>query len=181
MKQILVPTDFSKPAHRAIEYAIDFANHFGSRITLLHTYKVYSTAGMLVSVEGHIREQASRDLLDLAREVEPRLQNGARLDTKLLYGDAVPSISRLADREWSGYHPRAMAPIVFAVAVASLVVWTGRWYLSDLSDLAARYGPLAVFALAWGVWPALLAVFLYRTVAFTYRLADGALLLDYGF
>lgn len=86
-----------------------------------------------------------------------------------------------ADRVWFGYHPRTMAPTVAAVAVASLVVWTGRWYLSDLSDLAKRFGPLAVFALAWGVWPALTAVFLYRTVAFTYRLTDGALLVDYGF
>ena len=85
------------------------------------------------------------------------------------------------ERAWFGYHPRAMAPIVAAVAVVSLVVWTGRWYLTDLSDLAARYGPLAVFALAWGVWPVLTAVFLYRTVAFTYRLTDRAILLDYGF
>ena len=86
-----------------------------------------------------------------------------------------------ADRVWFGYHPRTMAPLVAAVAVASLVVWTGRWYLSDLSDLAKRFGPLAVFALAWGVWPALAAVFLYRAVAFTYRLTDRAVLVDYGF
>lgn len=86
-----------------------------------------------------------------------------------------------ADRRWFGYHPRTMAPTVLAVAVASLAVWAGRGSLSDLSELAARYGPLAVFALAWGVWPVLLAVFLYRTVAFTYRLTDGTLLLDYGF
>ena len=37
-----------------------------------------------------------------------------------------------------------------------------------------------LFALAWGVWPALVAVFLYRTVTFTYRLTDRALLLDFG-
>ena len=44
------------------------------------------------------------------------------------------------------------------------LLWTGQWYLDDLSDLADRIGSLAVFALAWGVWPALIAVFLYRTV-----------------
>lgn len=86
-----------------------------------------------------------------------------------------------ADRLWFGYHPRAMAPTVAAVAVVSLVVWTGRWYLTDLSELAQRFGPLAVFALAWGVWPVLAAVFLYRTVVFTYRLTDRALLIDFGF
>jgi hypothetical protein len=62
-----------------------------------------------------------------------------------------------------------------------LVVWTGRWYLEDLSDFSERVGSLVVFALAWGVWPALAAVLLYRTVTFTYRLTDRALLVDFGF
>ncbi len=84
------------------------------------------------------------------------------------------------DRVWFGYHPRAMAPIVVAVAVASLLVWTGQWYLDDLSELTKRAGALAVFALAWGAWPALGAVFLYRTVTYTYRLTDRTLVVDFG-
>jgi hypothetical protein len=61
------------------------------------------------------------------------------------------------------------------------VVWTGRWYLDDLSELADRAGALAVFALAWCVWPALLTAYLYRTVTYTYRLTNRALLIDFGF
>ncbi len=87
----------------------------------------------------------------------------------------------LADQAWVGYHPRAMAPAVALTAVASLLVWTGRWYLDDLSDFADRAGGWAMFALAWAVWPALAAVFLYRTVTFTYRLTDRAVLVDFGF
>jgi hypothetical protein len=87
----------------------------------------------------------------------------------------------LRDLAWSGYHPRALAPAVILVAVLSLAVWTGRWYLDDFSEFADRVGTLAVFAMAWAVWPALLAVLLYRTVTFTYRLTDRALLVDYGF
>ena len=86
-----------------------------------------------------------------------------------------------ADRAWTGYHPRAAAPAVAAAALASLVVWTGRWYLGPLSELAARAGALAVFALAWGVWPALVAVYVYRTVTYSYRLTDRVLWLDSGF
>ncbi|QJW95972.1 hypothetical protein [Frigoriglobus tundricola] len=86
-----------------------------------------------------------------------------------------------ADRWWAGYHPRAAAPAVVGAAVASLLVWTGRWYLDDLSELAARFGALAVFALAWGVWPALAAVYLYRAATYTYRLTDRAVLVDFGF
>lgn len=86
-----------------------------------------------------------------------------------------------ADRAWAGYHPRAAAPALALAALASFVVWTGRWYLDDLSALADRLGALALFALAWCVWPGLAAVFLYRTVTYTYRLTDRALFVDFGF
>jgi hypothetical protein len=86
-----------------------------------------------------------------------------------------------ADRAWAGYHPRAAAPAVVCVALASLVVWTGRWYLDDLSELADRLGALALFAIAWGVWPAVATVYLYRAITYTYRLTDRAVLIDFGF
>jgi nucleotide-binding universal stress UspA family protein len=35
LKSILVPTDFSTPSRKALEYAIPFAEQFGARITLL--------------------------------------------------------------------------------------------------------------------------------------------------
>jgi uncharacterized membrane protein YdbT with pleckstrin-like domain len=94
-----------------------------------------------------------------------------------------PPLADPAQRDlvWTGYDPRALAPAISLAAVASLVVWTGRWFFEDLSDLADRLGSLVIFALAWGVWPALGAVFLYRTVTFTYRLTDRALLVDFGF
>jgi hypothetical protein len=86
-----------------------------------------------------------------------------------------------ADRAWAGYHPRAGAPAIAIMAIASLIVWTGRWYLEDLSALADRVGALAVFALAWCVWPGLLAVYLSRAATYTYRLTDRAVLVDFGF
>ena len=86
----------------------------------------------------------------------------------------------LRDIMWMGYHPRAAAPSFVVAAIVTALVMTGRWYLVDLSELAARAGALAVFALAWAVWPGLVLVFLYRTVTFTYRLTNRALLVDYG-
>jgi len=85
------------------------------------------------------------------------------------------------DLAWVGYHARALVPVVALAVVASLVVWTGRWFQPDLSELADRVGALVVFALAWAVWPAIAAVFLYRTVTYTYRLTDRAVLADFGF
>ena len=86
-----------------------------------------------------------------------------------------------ADRAWAGYHPRAAVPTLATAAVASLLIWTGRWYLDDLSELADRVGALAVFALAWCVWPALLTVYLYKAVTYTYRVTDRSVLVDFGF
>ncbi len=94
---------------------------------------------------------------------------------------AAPDEPAQRDRVWMGYHPRTMAPAVAGTAVVSLLVWTGRWYLDDLSRLADQGGALVVFALAWAVWPGLLAVFLYRTVTLTYRLSDRAVFVDFGF
>jgi membrane protein YdbS with pleckstrin-like domain len=85
------------------------------------------------------------------------------------------------DLAWVGYHPRAAAPVIVLAAIVSVLVLSGRWYLDGLSELADRAGALAVFALAWAVWPGLLAVFLYRTVTYTYRLTDRAVLVDFGF
>jgi membrane protein YdbS with pleckstrin-like domain len=87
----------------------------------------------------------------------------------------------LADRAWVGYHPRAALPALALAAVASLLVWTGRWYFDDLSDFADAVGDWVVFALAWAVWPAVAAVFLYKTVTHTYRLTDRAVLAEFGF
>ena len=85
------------------------------------------------------------------------------------------------DLLWVGYHPRAAAPAIVLAAVLSGLVLSGRWYLVGLSELADRAGALAVFSLAWAVWPGLLVVFLYRAVTYTYRLTDRLVLADFGF
>jgi hypothetical protein len=85
------------------------------------------------------------------------------------------------DRAWAGYHPRAAVPALAAAAAVSLVVWTGRGYLAGVSDLTERLGALAVFGLAWCVWPALAAAYVYRMVTYTYRVTDRAVLVDFGF
>ncbi len=85
------------------------------------------------------------------------------------------------DRTWVGYHPRAMMPAIALATIASLALWSGRWFLDDISELADHVGALALFAMAWAVWPVLIAIFLYRTITYTYRLTDRAMLVEFGF
>ncbi len=101
MKKILVPTDFSENAENALTYAVAIANHFGGTITLLHTYKVYSSAGMFLSVESYMEKEAAKNMLQIVNRIEPRLERGAAIESRIIRGDAVPVISDMADK--SGY------------------------------------------------------------------------------
>jgi universal stress protein A len=77
MDTILVPTDFSEDAKRALEMATGLAQTFGSRIVLLHTYHInlpLSPPGFVAPVilpEGfyvECRNQATFEVERLAKE-----------------------------------------------------------------------------------------------------------------
>jgi membrane protein YdbS with pleckstrin-like domain len=85
------------------------------------------------------------------------------------------------DLGWYGYSPWTLLPLALPLIVVSAVVWLGRWYFEDLSELADRIGTWTLFVLAWGAWPLFLLVWAYRTITYTYRLTDRALLVDFGF
>ncbi len=99
MKKILVPTDFSENANNALEYAIAFANAFGSEITLLHTYRVYNPTGSFVSVETFMKEDIASEMLKVVKTVEPKLENNASVVSKIVKGDIVDAIAGLTERQ----------------------------------------------------------------------------------
>ena len=43
IKSILVPTDFSAPSKKALDYAVPFAEQFGAKLTLLHVVEPVAT------------------------------------------------------------------------------------------------------------------------------------------
>lgn len=98
MKKILVPTDFSRNAENALAYAVEVAGKFGSRITLLHTYKVYSSAGMFLSVESYMEKDAAEKMRSIISRIQPLLANGASIESRIIRGDATPSISDVAEK-----------------------------------------------------------------------------------
>lgn len=67
-RKILVPTDFSTHASRALEIAIDLAKTFKAKLHLLHCYQInvgaISPYGLVIpeSFDRDIREAASRQL-----------------------------------------------------------------------------------------------------------------------
>lgn len=87
----------------------------------------------------------------------------------------------MTGRGWRGYDLRATLPAVAMAIAASVALLAGRWCFTDLSELADHVGALAVYGMALAVWPALLLALLYRTVTYTYRITDRAVLVDRGF
>lgn len=98
MKKIIVATDYSESASNAVEYGVSLANHFGSLLSLVSAVEEpYSAAaGALVDIKDHIREEAMETMGKVREEVEPRLKNGATIDTHTVDGEPGPTITRVA-------------------------------------------------------------------------------------
>jgi len=98
MKKLLLPTDFSANAEQALAYGIEIANRFGSTLTLLHIYQVFSTSGSFPSVDNYMKEDAYRRLLPLLQKAEGQLKAGVRADSRVERGETAPLIAEVADK-----------------------------------------------------------------------------------
>jgi len=97
MKSILLPTDFSENADNAVKYAIELARLIGADITLVHTYRVYSTSGMFISVESYLKKDAAQQMLIAYEMVEKELGK-ERVTSKIIRGDTVSVIVNMANK-----------------------------------------------------------------------------------
>jgi nucleotide-binding universal stress UspA family protein len=75
---VLVPIDFAEPSRRALDAAIELAQRFGGKLTLLHVYEVpayvyggitFATADFLAPIEEAARKQLSEALTEVQRKV----------------------------------------------------------------------------------------------------------------
>lgn len=95
MKKILVPTDFSRNAVNALQYAIELAKIFDSKITLIHTFLVLKRSDMMVSIDELVKKQAEKEMQALVKAMPSDLS----VDTKIINGESVRSIAEFADQE----------------------------------------------------------------------------------
>jgi nucleotide-binding universal stress UspA family protein len=99
MKTLLVPTDFSDNAAVALDYAIDLANHWNSRLIFVNAYHVATSAAVMVSVESIMRADAEADMSQLLDTVRPRLHGEARAEGHVMHGDAIGTVTYLCKKE----------------------------------------------------------------------------------
>lgn len=100
IRKILLPTDFSGPAHGARDWAAELGRQYGASLTLLHVYQpisyalpegyVLPTASLLADLEvklGASLDQAKRELDAVA---------DLRVDTQLVQGVPFAEIVKFA-------------------------------------------------------------------------------------
>jgi nucleotide-binding universal stress UspA family protein len=102
--RILCPVDFSEPSRRALHYALDLARRRRAEVSVVHvaarTLPPLSAlaAGSSAALEGGVREQLRRDLLEeLQRFVEP-VAEGVRVTCEVKEGNIAGEILELAAR-----------------------------------------------------------------------------------
>lgn len=76
MMRILIPTDFSDNARKALDYALTLFGDAQPEVTLLNTWQIPHTGvGMLVSIEDILRDESERTMADLVEELKADTRN----------------------------------------------------------------------------------------------------------
>jgi nucleotide-binding universal stress UspA family protein len=102
VKTIICPTDFSKNATQAAEYACAFGEQFHSVIILLHAYEspaVFTEAGFTVirDAEAMIKEGAAKKIKALSQKLSKKFSN-VKIETIIVHGPASENIISEANR-----------------------------------------------------------------------------------
>ncbi|MEO9511163.1 MAG: universal stress protein [Flavobacteriaceae bacterium] len=72
MNNILVPLGTSPNSSNTLQYAIDFASHFGAKVFVMDVFSVTSTAGSLANVEEKIAKSSKEHLKAVIDEVSTK-------------------------------------------------------------------------------------------------------------
>jgi universal stress protein A len=78
IKRIVVPTDFSDCAGKALEYAIDFARTWNAEVLLVHVVEPIRHTRFIADVSELLenrRAEAADQLEELQKQIKPRYRN----------------------------------------------------------------------------------------------------------
>ncbi len=72
MNNILVPIGTSPNAHETLQYAVDFAAQFSSRIYVMEVFSAKAGAGELKSISGKVAESSKKHVKEVIEKVDSR-------------------------------------------------------------------------------------------------------------
>jgi nucleotide-binding universal stress UspA family protein len=97
MNKLLVPTDFSDNAENALNFAINLANHFESKIYLLNVYQVHSPTGSLKDINRFLKNENETKLSKLIKKHKSALFHDTSVEALAISGNTVIMISDFAE------------------------------------------------------------------------------------
>jgi nucleotide-binding universal stress UspA family protein len=96
MKKILVPTDFSNNAEKALEYALHLAVHFNSEVLILHSWELpHQKSSMFANIQHLIRDKAEENLNELKLIIQDRFPE-MKIQVKAGMGETSAMIKSVA-------------------------------------------------------------------------------------
>jgi nucleotide-binding universal stress UspA family protein len=97
MKTILFPTDFSRNANHALNYALEIARKTSSKLILLNAYQMpYNRADMMVSVMDILKEDSVAGLKDTVEKIKTDPRNhSVEIETLSRIGDVVSTVTEI--------------------------------------------------------------------------------------
>jgi len=100
MKKILVPTDFSENAQKALQFAVAISNRFETDILLYHVYRVGTSAAekFKTTLNDIIKEDKEKELQKAIKKIKPTLKKGS-IEGKAANGDVGNLVVDKADKE----------------------------------------------------------------------------------
>lgn len=129
---ILVPSDFSEYSDKAFSWALEMAEKWGAKLTLLHIVPTPSYPPMMIAdggfnpadYESSLKADAEKQVKEIASRVD---RPGVSIDTKVLVGSPFHDICKIAEQDKSdlivmGSHGRTGLKHVLLGSVAERVV-----------------------------------------------------------
>lgn len=100
MKTILVPTDFSDGAYKAVEYAIQFAKDFGGRLIICHAFELPAQGvNLMIDISSELEKNAKVELKKLDHKVKQNLDiEGLDIEYIALIGDLNDVLKTLTEQ-----------------------------------------------------------------------------------
>lgn len=101
MKKILVPTDFSEQANKALGFAIAIANRFKASILLYHVYHTGSSAAETFNtkVDEIVRSDKEKAMQKVIERFRPTLEAGSEINGRVARGNVEDLLVSKADKE----------------------------------------------------------------------------------
>lgn len=97
MKNILLPTDFSDNANKALDFALALANKFKANLHIVHAYQSTKATGQLLNMDKVLKEDSDNEMAKFIKATKESIPFQVNIQGRSRYGYAEEIIIDEAD------------------------------------------------------------------------------------